>query len=593
LFAVIALPSAAALAAPQAATGGLTQSKAGLSKPQSVAFAVPRSEPLGGEEVALPQPLTPSDTVLYQQIFADQRAGQVAQAARLVPRLDSRLLMGQVLAQLYLGMYHHSTADELEGWLEKYKDEPESGQIYHLLLERDPAAAQRVGKPRVHYLPEPELVFSGAASPQPFSPSLPGAIGAQVSALVHGGQTGSAIRLIAQDNAISAAQGATLRGEVARGLFTSGRYAQAFAIGSGAVRESHGGAWRPAYIAGLAAWQLDNIDGALPYFIEAAATPGASPAQHAAAAFWAARASLRLKRPEAYLRWLGRAAHSRDSFYGMLAGRLLGQGPGGSGFGSALSEADVESVDAVADGRLAFALLEVGRPAEAARALRAVWPQIQANPPLGRAVMGVAARAGLIDVAVALKQVLPAPGGALAGISLPMPALHPLGGFSVDPSLVYALARTESGFDAHAVSPVGARGLMQLMPQTASSMARRRGISADAANPSINLALGQTYLRYLGRQTGVSRNLLDILASYNAGPVAADSWVAKMNNHGDPLLFMESIPDGATRRFVRQVLTDSWIYAEELGRTPESLDAMAEGKYPQLRPYQVKVLASR
>jgi soluble lytic murein transglycosylase len=56
---------------------------------------------------------------------------------------------------------------------------------------------------------------------------------------------------------------------------------------------------------------------------------------------------------------------------------------------------------------------------------------------------------------------------------------------------------------------------------------------------------------------------------------------------------MESIPDGATRRFVRQVLTDSWIYAEELGTTPKSLDALAEGKFPRLRNYGATALADR
>ncbi len=592
LLAAIALPSVAVLAAPLAVTGGLTQSKARLSRPDNIAYAVPRSEPLNGAEFVLPEPLTPSDVVLYQRIFAAQREGQVEKAARLLPRLDNQLLLGQVLAQLYLGPHHHSTGAELANWLSGYRGEPGSGQIYHLLLERDLTAARRIGAPHLRYLPEPELVFSGAATPPP-APSLPGAIGPQVGALTRAGETGQAIALISRDNQLTADQGAMLRGDVARGLFASGRYAQAFAIGRGAVRESHGDVWRPAYIAGLAAWQLGDVSAALPYFDEAARAPGATPAQHAAAAFWAARASLRLEQPAAYLRWIGRAARSHDSFYGMLAGRLLGQGPDNRAPGASLSEADAEAVDAIPDGRLAFALLQVGRPDAAARALRALWPQIRANPALGRAVMLIAARAGLIDVAVALKQVLPTPGGALAGASLPMPSLHPLGGFSVDPSLVYALARTESGFDSHAISPAGARGLMQLMPQTALSMARRRGISANIASPSVNLALGQTYLRYLEQPNGVSRNLLDVLASYNAGPAAADSWSAKMPIHGDPLVFMESIPDGATRRFVRQVLTDSWIYAEQLGATPQSLIAMAEGQFPQLRRYQSTALADR
>jgi hypothetical protein len=55
-----------------------------------------------------------------------------------------------------------------------------------------------------------------------------------------------------------------------------------------------------------------------------------------------------------------------------------------------------------------------------------------------------------------------------------------------------------------------------------------------------------------------------------------------MQDQSDPLLFIETIPNNETRRFVRQVLADSWLYAEEIGIKPKSLDAMAEGNFPKL-----------
>jgi soluble lytic murein transglycosylase-like protein len=196
--------------------------------------------------------------------------------------------------------------------------------------------------------------------------------------------------------------------------------------------------------------------------------------------------------------------------------------------------------------------------------------------------MAVAARAGLVDVTIAVAGTMPNPVDEIAGARLPLPAMHPVGGFTVDPALVYALTRTESGFDTNATSRCGARGLMQLMPDTAAAVRSQQGISGALTDPSANLALGQGYLRYLGQQPGINNNLLAILASYNAGPGAASAWYSALQDDSDPLVFIETIPNNETRRFVRQVLADSWLYAEEIGLKPQSLDQLAEGNFPLL-----------
>ena len=338
--------------------------------------------------------------------------------------------------------------------------------------------------------------------------------------------------------------------------------------------------WHRQFMTGIDDWEKGDLADAAAAFGATAGMAGISDDDRAASQFWAARAALRMQQPEAYLNWLHQAAGASDTFYGMLAGRLLGQGFGPSGISATLTEADITAVDATPDGHLAFALLQVGAIGQAETALRALWPQIQANPDLGRAVMAVAARAGLVDVTISVASELPNPVDEIAGARLPLPALHPAGGFTVDPALVYALARTESGFDVDAVSRCGARGLMQLMPVTASYVRRQEGVSGSLNDPSANLALGQGYIRYLGQQPGINDNLLAILASYNAGPNAVASWATQ--DQTDPLLFIETIPNDETRRFVRQVMADSWLYAEEIGLKPESLDQLAEGNFPRL-----------
>jgi soluble lytic murein transglycosylase-like protein len=341
-------------------------------------------------------------------------------------------------------------------------------------------------------------------------------------------------------------------------------------------------AWHAVFAAGLAAWQQGNIAKAGPIFMRSAQMNNISDDDHAAGAFWSARAALRLQQPSAYLDWLRQAAAAPDTFYGMLAGRLLGQGFGPTGIAATLTEADITAVDAMPNGHLAFALLQVGATDQAADALRSLWPDVQSNPTLGHSVMAVAARAGMADVTIALARQLPNPVDEIAGATLPLPTLHPTGGFTVDPSLIYALARTESGFNVNAHSRAGARGLMQLMPVTAHYMARTSGITGSVSDPSANLALGQAYIRYLGSQDGISNNLLAILASYNAGPGAAATWYNELQEDSDPLMFIETITNDETRRFVRQVLADSWLYAEEIGLKPISLDDLAEGNFPQL-----------
>jgi soluble lytic murein transglycosylase-like protein len=342
--------------------------------------------------------------------------------------------------------------------------------------------------------------------------------------------------------------------------------------------------WHRQFIAGLDAWQRGDLNTAASVFADTAQIPGVSDDDRAASQFWAARAALRQQQPEQYLDWLHQAAWSADTFYGMLAGRLLGQGFGPTGISATLTETDITAVDSIPQGHLAFTLLQLGLNDSAAEALRAMWPQMQQDPGMSSAVMAVAARAGLVDVTIATANTMPSPVDEIAGARLPLPALHPEGGFTVSPELVYALTRTESGFNAHAVSRCGARGLMQLMPATASVMRREEGITGSLSDPSSNLALGQAYLRYLSDQPGINGNLLAVLASYNAGPGSASAWYSELQINSDPLYFIETIPNTETRRFVRQVLADSWLYAEEIGTDPKSLDDIAQGNMPMLTP---------
>jgi len=92
----------------------------------------------------------------------------------------------------------------------------------------------------------------------------------------------------------------------------------------------------------------------------------------------------------------------------------------------------------------------------------------------------------------------------------------------VDPILVVAIIRTESAFEPHAVSEMGAMGLMQMMPTTGTALAQRRGTALRHVrtlfDAELNIELGTSYLAALLREFGTTE---DALVAYNAGPRVA------------------------------------------------------------------------
>ncbi len=126
-----------------------------------------------------------------------------------------------------------------------------------------------------------------------------------------------------------------------------------------------------------------------------------------------------------------------------------------------------------------------------------------------------------------------------------------------------AIARQESAFMPDAKSPVGAYGLMQLMPATARIVAKQRGISfrknRELIEPSLNIKLGSHYLGGMLRR--YDNNRLLATAAYNAGPGNVDRW---LNPDLSLEAWVETIPFKETRNYVQNVLMFSVIYANRL-----------------------------
>lgn len=139
---------------------------------------------------------------------------------------------------------------------------------------------------------------------------------------------------------------------------------------------------------------------------------------------------------------------------------------------------------------------------------------------------------------------------------------------TVERALVLAVMRQESEFYPKARSPVGALGLMQLMPATAKQTARRQGLAYDrkrlTSDPDYNIRLGQAYLAELLERFGGSYVLA--LAAYNAGPARAERWMTQFGDPRDstidPVQWIERIPFRETRNYVQRILESLVVYRE-------------------------------
>jgi len=123
----------------------------------------------------------------------------------------------------------------------------------------------------------------------------------------------------------------------------------------------------------------------------------------------------------------------------------------------------------------------------------------------------------------------------------------------LDPALVAAVIYTESRFRDQ-TSRAGAKGLMQLTPQTAKFVEHLSGGStfelSDLSTPQVNIAYGTYYLRYLLDRYGDNEALA--LAAYNGGEGNVDRWVDEARQRGQALS-IDAIPFGETRAYVRAV----------------------------------------
>jgi peptidoglycan lytic transglycosylase len=547
------------------------------------------------QEAGVPQPIAPADAQRYRQIFALQRGGSWAAADRLIANLVDRRLLGTVLAQRYLHpTAYRSKYPELVAWLKRYPDNAEAPQIFALALQRQPAGAPPPPRPETtvtisngglaEYDLDADFGMPAKGGPAP-------KLRAWLDRAMERDQLDAARARLAgraAEAALGPVETDAYRSLLAAQYYYRGDPAKALPLARAAAQRSGDAVPLAYWMAGLAAWRQGDLEEARRDFEALADAPRVSPWMVSAAAYWASRVHLKARRPHLVGHWLAHAAEFPRTFYGQLARRCLDLPASFDWQPGPFTDVDVTVLMANPAGQRAAALLQVGESKTAERELEAM--ALSDGPETERAALALAQRANLAQLAIRLGPRVAAKDGRRHDSALyPVPPWRPSEGFTVDRALLYALMRQESGFRPDARSPVGATGVMQLMPATAAFIAKGASLKGNRPNlldPAVNMALGQRYVAYLFGQDAVHGDLFRLVAAYNSGPGKLEQWQARDDFNDDPLLFIESLPSHETRAFIERVLASYWIYRDRLGEPTPSLDAIAAGEWPTYTPLE-------
>ncbi|MEO1042542.1 MAG: lytic transglycosylase domain-containing protein [Pseudomonadota bacterium] len=557
---------------------------------------------IGSTAAAAPDLLSPEDEERYRKIFELQEAGKMSAADPLIEEVENQILLGYVFEQRYMHpTAYRSSYSELARWLSSYADHPDAPTIYRLAMRRRPSNA-RPQRPVARKWRQSVGVDLNPALEADYD-SLSESRRRQVARIE------SRIRyLLAKDrptqslnylndprqfNALSARQTDRIRGWIAESYYVNGRLDKAGPLARQAADRSAGSAVLAQWTAGLVAWRQGDMESAYRYHSAMAEEPHQQSSLRAAAAYWASRSALALGQADDAMLHLDLASSYPLTLYGQLALGQLGRGSGIDWSPIDRDEARLATLmDETPRLERAAALAEIGMQDEASLEVRYAHGEL--SPAWDDELLAFAGSLQLASAEVHLAEGLSireTNDRDLWSALYPVPEhLEPTGGYTIDQAVLYGLIRQESKFMTHAKSRVGAAGLMQLMPRTASYITgdrqiMRRGTAASKKlyDPSYNMQLGQSYVEtLLTRYNNGRGDMFEMALSYNWGPGNFSRWHAR-TGIDDQLLMLESVPNKEARHFVDLVMTNIWVYRDRLGEAAPSRDAAAAGNRPLYR----------
>ena len=534
----------------------------------------------------LPNVLTDIDASLYSQIFDLQDREKINTAIKVENQIADKLLMHEVLYQRYFSDTYHTRGKEVASWMERYNDMPGAKRM-EKLAKLKKASVRRARVPNMISGSESiETAQSETWTAKKYSSKIEKKI-TEFKRAIRTGSTKVAREILETRSfrkALTESDYGRLSGRLAYIYYTNGEIELSKKWGFVASdANSEYGLWTM----GLLYYKEEKYAEAQKYFSRILDLPQINNARKTEAAFWAGRsADMKGDRVTAQKYWRVSATYPM-AFYGALSATMLGQVPQYEFFEQSFGDEDIAELRQTKYGKIALALLQVGRKDRAEEYLKYLITAKASDRTL-HSINAVASAFGLPRVSIQSASVIKDRGileiddDIIYSAQYPLPDWEPMGGWSIDRALLLAITKQESNFRVTAKSGAGANGVMQLMPSTAKRVARANKLDIsqmDMSNPEHNMFLGQQYIVDLLSHDRVENSIIKMLAAYNAGMGTMVKFEKSFYTY-DPLLYIESFPAYETRNYIKRVMSNLWLYRARLNQPLTSMQELANGNWP-------------
>lgn len=506
------------------------------------------------------------DISIYQDIFENLEKENWKKIDKLTPKIKNPILMGHVLSKKYLSNDYKTTAEELKNWIETYND--------HIGYNKIATLANRKG---LFIDNKSTMKIAKYKQIHTFKKALKQGKTKQARNII---ESKEFIKNVGKD------EYNPLMTELAFNYFLDNMDDLAFKYGAKVADKSND--VTAHWIAGISSYRAKKYSNAAKYFDKLSKLQDGDEWVVASGGYWAYLSYNKLNKTEAANQALRRSATYARTFYGILANQKLGSNKkyiwqNVSYINDYQNPAYLQDLLQNPAISRALILLKIGQTNLATAELQNGLKNMTDSQK--EAVMFIANQYKIYHLAILIANQIKDNQKEYYydDIAYPNPKLKPNKGWKIDKALLLAVTRQESAFLQSAQSGAGAKGLMQLMPNTAYHITkdRRYKINQDELfDMGLNLDLGQRYVAYLLEKPYIKGNLFFMMTAYNAGPGNFLKWQKKQQYYDTPLLFIETIPARETRVYIKRVMANYWIYSQKLNKENKTLDMVAQGKWP-------------